>query len=88
LAALPEFTIFTKNYLTMKKLFLILALFCFTGSMAVSSYAATNDVSIELEDDDKKKKRKKKKKKKCCAKKSKKCASSSAKKSCCSKAKG
>ena len=72
----------------MKKLFLILALFFFTGSMAVSSYAATNDVSIELEDDDKKKKRKKKKKKKkCCAKKSKKCASSSAKKSCCSKAK-
>lgn len=71
----------------MKKLFLILALFVFTGSMAVNSYAATNDVSIDLEDDDKKKKRKKKKKKKCSAKKSKKCASSSAKKSCCSKAK-
>ncbi len=71
----------------MKKLFVILALFLFTGSMTISSYASTDNVSIELKDDDKKKKKKRKKKKKCCAAKSKKCASSSATKSCCSKAK-
>ena len=70
----------------MKKLYLILALFLFTGSYAVSTYAAVNDNAIELKDDDKKKKKKKRKKKKgCCEAKAKSCASSSAKKSCCAK---
>jgi hypothetical protein len=70
----------------MKKLYLILALFLFTGSYAVSTYAAVNDNTIELKDDDKKKKKKKRKKKKgCCEAKAKSCASSSAKKSCCAK---
>lgn len=71
----------------MKKLYLILALFLFTGSYAVSTYAAVNDNTIELKDDDKKKKKKKKRKKKkgCCEAKAKSCASSSAKKSCCAK---
>lgn len=71
----------------MKKLYLILALFLFSGSYAVNTYAAVNDTSIELKEDDKKKKKKRKKKKKkgCCAAKSKSCASSSAKKACCSK---
>ena len=70
----------------MKKLYLILALFLFTGSFAVSSYAAVNSNTIELKDDDKKKKKKRKKgKKSACAAKSKSCASSSEAKSCCSK---
>ena len=69
----------------MKKLYLILALFLFTGSFAVSSYAAVNGNTIELKDDDKKKKKKRKKKKGCCESKAKSCASSSAKKSCCAK---
>ena len=70
----------------MKKLYLILALFLFTGSFAVSSYAAVNGNTVELKDDDKKKKKKRKKgKKSACAAKSKSCASSSEAKSCCSK---
>ena len=48
----------------MKKLYLILALFLFTGSFAVSSYAAINGKTIELKDDDKKKKKKRKKERK------------------------
>jgi hypothetical protein len=69
----------------MKKLYLILALFLFTGSYAVNTYAAVKDNAIELKDDDKKKKKKRKKKKGCCEAKAKSCASSSAKKSCCAK---
>ena len=71
----------------MKKLYLVLALFLFSGSVAITTYAASNGTSIELKDDDKKKKRKKKKKKKkgCCTAQKSSCASSSAKKSCCSK---
>ena len=69
----------------MKKLYLILALFLFTGSYSVNTYAAVNDNAIELKDDDKKKKKKRKKKKGCCEAKAKSCASSSAKKSCCAK---
>ena len=69
----------------MKKLYLILALFLFTGSFAVSSYAAINGKTIELKDDDKKKKKKRKKGKKSACAKSKSCASSSKAKSCCSK---
>ena len=86
LGSLIDFTIFTKNYLTMKKLYLILALIVFSGSYAVNTFAATNDSNIELKDDDKKKKKKRKKnKKKSCEAKSKSCASSSTNKSCCSK---
>ncbi|MGB1645824.1 MAG: hypothetical protein ACPG9I_00845 [Crocinitomicaceae bacterium] len=46
----------------MKKLYLILALFLFTGSYAVNTYAAVNDNAIELKDDDKNEIKKKKEK--------------------------
>ena len=43
----------------MKKLFFALALMTFVGSVASTSYAASNGVSTEIKKDDKKKKKKK-----------------------------
>ena len=43
----------------MKKIFLALALTAFVGSVATTSYAASNGVSSEIKKDDKKKKKKK-----------------------------
>ena len=69
----------------MKKIFFALALLTFTGSMAVTTYAATNGTSTEIKKDDKKKK---KKKKGCCAEKSATsgtCTKGTEGKSCCTK---
>ena len=65
----------------MKKLFLVLSLTLFVGTVATANYSSTdNTVKTEVE---KEKKEKKKKKKKAKAKAKKKCSSSS----CCSGAK-
>jgi hypothetical protein len=67
----------------MKKIFLVLALTIYSGSMISSAIAATNGVSISLNDDDKKKK--KKKKKGCCSStEAKACPAKTEAKSCCS----
>jgi hypothetical protein len=67
----------------MKKVFLVLALTIYSGSMLSSAIAATNGVSISLNDDDKKKK--KKKKKGCCSStEAKACPAKTEAKSCCS----
>lgn len=67
----------------MKKIFLVLALTIYSGSMISSAIAATNGVSITLNDDDKKKK---KKKKSCCSStEAKTCPAKTEGKSCCTK---
>lgn len=67
----------------MKKVFLVLALTIYSGSMISSAIAASNGFSISLNDDDKKKK--KKKKKGCCsATEAKACPAKTETKSCCS----
>ena len=67
----------------MKKVFLVVALTIYSGSMISSAIAATNGVSISLNDDDKKKK--KKKKKGCCSStEAKACPAKTEAKSCCS----
>jgi hypothetical protein len=50
----------------MKKIFLAIALFTFVGSMAATTYAASNGNTTEINNDINKKK-KKKKKKGCCS---------------------
>lgn len=72
----------------MKKLYFTLALFLFTGSLSIQTFASSSENTIEIQKDDKKKKKKKKKrksKKSCCADKAKTCASAEVKKSCCAK---
>jgi hypothetical protein len=66
----------------MKKIFLVLALTIYSGSMISSAIAATNGVNVVLNDDDKKKK---KKKKSCCSStEAKTCPAKTEGKSCCS----
>ena len=66
----------------MKKIFLVLALTMYSGSMISTAIAATNGVNVVLNDDDKKKK---KKKKSCCtATEAKTCPAKTEGKSCCS----
>lgn len=67
----------------MKKLILALVLSTFVAPIAITTYAASNGIKIELNDDDKKKK-KKKKKKGCCASETKSCGAGE-QKACCSK---
>jgi hypothetical protein len=67
----------------MKKIFLVLALTIYSGSMVSSAIAATNGVSISLNDDDKKKKKKKKKKSCCSSTEAKSCPAKTEAKSCC-----
>lgn len=66
----------------MKKLILALVLSTFVAPIAITTYAATNGIKIELNDDDKKKK--KRKKKGCCASETKSCGAGE-QKACCSK---
>lgn len=66
----------------MKKLILTLVLSTFVAPIAITTYAASNGIKIELNDDDKKKK--KKKKKGCCASETKSCGAGE-QKACCSK---
>jgi hypothetical protein len=66
----------------MKKLILALVLSTFVAPIAITTYAASNGIKIELNDDDKKKK--KKKKKGCCASETKSCGAGE-QKACCSK---
>lgn len=70
----------------MKKLFVAATLFMFLGATAASTYAMTNEVSVELtEKTDKKKKKNKKGETKACSSEQKKsCSSEGAQKSCCS----
>ncbi|MCE3295128.1 MAG: hypothetical protein K0R65_842 [Crocinitomicaceae bacterium] len=63
----------------MKKVFVVLSLMMFVGSMTSTAIAATNGVSVEIKKDDKKKKKK--------AKKGSCCATTATTKSCCSKEK-
>ena len=66
-----------------ERIFLVLALTIYSGSMISSAIAATNGATVVLNDDDKKKK--KKKKKACCSStEAKACPAKTETKSCCS----
>lgn len=69
----------------MKKVFVVLSLMLFVGSMTSSAIAAVNGTNVEINKEDDKKKKSKKKSKKgssCCASGEKKSCAAGEKKSC------